>query len=154
MPIDLATALPDLLPKALAWAEKQCTAGLDSGARISGRIAELAETVGVQHPQNIRIIVVTHLPVPDDPELKAAAFQSGLLDPSMVGLTLGYAVFLRRGHEASHRLLSHEFRHVHQYEAAGSIAAFLPQYLQQIVTFGYYDAPYEVDARSHERGRL
>jgi hypothetical protein len=40
---------------------------------------------------------------------------------------------------------------VHQYEAAGSIAAFLPLYLQQIVLYGYERAPFEVDARAHER---
>jgi hypothetical protein len=32
----------------------------------------------------------------------------------------------------------------------GSIAAFLPTYLQQIVDFGYANAPFEVDARRHE----
>jgi hypothetical protein len=39
---------------------------------------------------------------------------------------------------------------VHQYERAGSIAAFLPVYLQQIVELGYNNAPFEIDARSHE----
>jgi hypothetical protein len=68
----------------------------------------------------------------------------------MAGLTLGHAVFVRRGHD-SWRLLSHEFRHVHQYEQAGSIAAFLPVYLQQIVQFGYANCPLEIDARNHER---
>ena len=52
--------------------------------------------------------------------------------------------------DASLRELSHEFRHVYQYEAAGSIAAFLPVYLQQIVAFGYANAPFEADARAHE----
>ena len=68
----------------------------------------------------------------------------------MVGLTLGYGVYVCHGH-GSIRLLSHEFRHVYQYEHAGSIAAFLPAYLQQIVTVGYNNAPLEVDARAHER---
>ena len=68
----------------------------------------------------------------------------------MIGLTLGYAVLICRGHESRPRLLSHEFRHVYQYEAAGSIAAFLPAYLEQIVAFGYFNAPLEADARTHE----
>jgi hypothetical protein len=66
-------------------------------------------------------------------------------------LTLGYSVLVCRGHETT-RLLSHEFRHVHQYESVGSISAFLPLYLQQIVEFGYDDAPFEADARSCESG--
>jgi len=72
-----------------------------------------------------------------------------MLGPDMAGLTLGYGIYVRHGHDTL-RLLSHEFRHVYQYEAAGSIAAFLPGYLQQIVTVGYDDAPLEVDARVHE----
>jgi hypothetical protein len=40
---------------------------------------------------------------------------------------------------------------VHQYEEAGSIAAFLATYLEQIVTFTYAHAPLELDARRHER---
>ena len=67
----------------------------------------------------------------------------------MVGLTLGYSIFIVRGH-MSPRLLSHECRHVYQYETAGSISAFLPVYLQQIATVGYQSAPFEQDARAHE----
>jgi hypothetical protein len=32
----------------------------------------------------------------------------------------------------------------------GSVSAFLLVYLQQIVTYGYQNAPLEVDARDHE----
>jgi hypothetical protein len=87
--------------------------------------------------------------MPQDPSLQAAAVQTGLLGPGMVGLTLGYSVFVCRGHEAR-RLLAHEFRHVFQYEQNGSIAGFLPVYLQQIVALGYRNAPFEVDACAHE----
>lgn len=90
------------------------------------------------------------LPLPGDPELKQAALATGLLGPSMIGLTLGHGIYVCHGH-GNIRLLSHEFRHVHQYEQAGSIAAFLPAYLQQIVDVGYDKAPFEVDARAHER---
>ena len=67
----------------------------------------------------------------------------------MVGLTLGYSIFIVNGH-VNDRLLSHELRHVQQYERAGSIAAFLPTYLSQIVDLGYENAPFEIDARAHE----
>ena len=88
-------------------------------------------------------------PLPADPLLRQAALQTGLLGPDMAGLTLGHGIYIRRGCLTA-LLLSHECRHVHQYEQAGSIAAFLPVYLQQIVRFGYFDAPYEVDGRAHE----
>jgi len=87
--------------------------------------------------------------MPEDPELREAAIQAGLLGPGMVGLTLDHSVFICRGHETK-RLLSHELRHVYQYEQAGSLARFLPGYLQQIVESGYAAAPLEQDARAHE----
>lgn len=41
-------------------------------------------------------------------------------------------------------------QHVWQYEQAGSIASYLPIYLQQVADYGYEDAPLENDARDHE----
>ena len=67
----------------------------------------------------------------------------------MVGLTLGYSIFAVKGY-LSRRLLSHECRHVYQYETYGSIAQFLPVYLDQIIAFGYEGAPLEQDARANE----
>ncbi|MDA0738126.1 MAG: hypothetical protein O2999_08225 [Nitrospirae bacterium] len=109
----------------------------------------LASEVGVQDPSQIRISLVRHLPLPDDAELREASLQTGLLGANMVGLTLGYSVLVCKGH-LTQRLLSHEFRHVYQYECHGSIAGFLPPYLQQIIEFGYASCPLELDARAHE----
>jgi hypothetical protein len=147
---DLAAELPRLLPKAIAWAELEEAAGLRNGSRLNATGVRLAQAVGVRRPELVRVFEARELPFPFDPELKLAATETGLLGPHMAGLTLGYAVFIRTGH-GSARLLSHECRHVYQYESAGSIAAFLPVYLDQIVSFGYEHAPLEVDARAHER---
>jgi hypothetical protein len=110
----------------------------------------LAQQVGVHHPERIRIAAVAHLPLPEHPGLRAAALHTGLLGPDMVGLTLGYAVYVRAGH-ATQRLLSHEFRHVYQYEHAGALPDYLRTYLQQLLQYGYALAPYAVDARLHEQ---
>jgi hypothetical protein len=72
-----------------------------------------------------------------------------LCGPGTVGLTLGYAILILRGHIGS-CLLAHELRHVYQCEAVGSIAAFLPVYLWQIAMVGYEGSPLERDARGHE----
>ena len=109
----------------------------------------LARKVGVQHPNQIRVAIVDDIPRPSHPMLLAAANSAGFLGPDTGGITFGYSVLVRCGQE-SNRLLSHEFRHVFQYEQAGSIAAFLPTYLQQVVELGYMNAPLEIDARSHE----
>lgn len=147
---DLAAELPRLLPKAIAWAELEESAGLRNGSRLNASGVRLAQSVGVRRPELVRVFEALELPFPFDSELRLAANETGLLGPHIAGLTLGYAVFIRTG-RASARLLAHECRHVYQYESAGSIAGFLPLYLSQIVSFGYEQAPFEVDARAHER---
>ncbi|MCG2709472.1 MAG: hypothetical protein L6246_04010 [Thermodesulfovibrionales bacterium] len=149
MNIDLRTALPVLLPSAIMWAEARASGVTQSGNQLNENEVSIARTVGVMRPELIRIALVDRLPLPEDPQLRAAALQTGLLGPSMVGLTLGYSVFICHGHD-SIRLLSHEFRHVYQYERFGSIAGFLPVYLQQIVEVGYANASFEIDAMAHE----
>ena len=147
--LDLAAVLPVLLPTAIAWAEEKSSEIAATGEPLSESETRLARAVGVADPQRVRVAIVPILPLPDNPELRAAALQTGLLGPGMIGLTLGYGIYLCDGH-VSNRLLSHECRHVHQYEQAGSIKNFLPQYLQQIATFRYENAPHEIDAREHE----
>lgn len=149
MNFDLHSALPSLIPKAIAWAEQQAGEALRTGRGLDTRELSIANQVGVAHPELIRISMVKQLPLPNDLQLQQAALATGLLGTSMAGLTLGYAIFICETHNTI-RLLSHECRHVYQYEQSGSIAAFLPIYLQQIVNFGYMNAPFEIDARNHE----
>jgi hypothetical protein len=148
--VDLRTALPQLLPLAIAWAETQSQHVAHVGQNLSPLGLSLARAVGVVQPERIRVKLVDRLPLPEDPTLRQAAVQTGLLGPQMVGLTLDHSVFIVQGHDTP-RLLSHEFRHVYQYEVLGSINSFLPVYLEQIVSFGYENAPLEQDARMHER---
>lgn len=145
----LKAAFPVLLPLAIEWAESAATDVANSGKPLSETEQAIARRVGVQRPHLIRIAIVDEMPRPSHPMLQTAASAAGFLGPGTAGLTLGHSVLVRRGHESA-RLFSHEFRHVFQYEQAGSIADFLPVYLRQILEAGYFDAPFEIDARNHE----
>ena len=147
--MNLQLLLPSLIPRAISWAESVAVDVASRGAALDSSRLSDAMTVGVQRPERIRVSMVERLPLPSDAELRMAALQTGLLGPSMVGLTLGYSILICRGH-MTRRLLSHECRHVFQYEQAGSIAAFLPLYLNSIVQVGYQNCPFEKDARDHE----
>lgn len=148
--MDLRRELPKLLPGAIAWAEARAKEASEVGAPLTAQEQNVARAVGVRRPELVRVeIVGERLPMPDDPVLQAAATQAGLLGPGMVGLTLGHAIFICRGHQ-TRRVLAHELRHVHQYEQYGSIVAFLPVYLIQVLEVGYEDAALERDARAHE----
>jgi hypothetical protein len=148
--MDLRAELPKLLPSAIAWAEGRAKKATEVGTPLTPDEQSIARSVGVVKPELVRIeIVGDRLPMPDDPVLQAAAIQAGLLGPGMVGLTLGHSIFICHGHK-TRRLVSHELRHVYQYEQRGSIAAFLPVYLSQVLTVGYENAGFERDARTHE----
>ncbi|HET7401384.1 MAG TPA: hypothetical protein VFJ62_06365 [Usitatibacter sp.] len=147
-----APALPMMVvPKAIQWAEGQSATVLAHGRALTPAQVALARSVGVGHAESVRIMVVDQFPLPDDELVRAAALRIGLAKPTIAGLTLGHAVMVRRGFENDARLLSHELRHVAQYEAAGGIPAFLAQHLRELDRYGYEDSPFEVDARAHER---
>jgi len=145
----LLSLLPVLLPSAISWVKEQSTLILQTGTPLTDAEVRLAQVVGVSFPEKVRISIVPEIPLPDDPTLREVAVQTDLLGPNTAGITFGYGIYICDGH-LSNRLISHECRHVYQYETAGSIDAFLPIYLHQIATIGYEDAPYEVDARNNE----
>ena len=109
----------------------------------------IASRVGVHFPESIKLIEVSEIPFPTDPLLVGLCKQYDFIGDKSIGLTLGYAVYIRKNY-LSTRLLSHEFRHVYQYEQAGSVHGFLQEYVNQLMELGYNDAPYELDARKHE----
>jgi hypothetical protein len=150
MEFDLLVALPELLPSAIAWAELQSRRVTEEGDPLGESDQSMAGEVDVRRPELIRVMLVDRIPMPDNSFLKRAAIETDLLGPHTAGLTLGHSILIVK--EAMNlRILSHECRHVYQYERYGSIRAFLPIYLRQIATVGYADAPLELDARAHER---
>jgi hypothetical protein len=109
----------------------------------------IARKVGVTHSDQIRLITVRDLPFPKLPGLRRLAGRHGMSRDGGRGLTLGHGIFIKEGCY-SVRLLSHECRHVYQYEQAGSIGKLLTRYLEEVLEHGYSNAPLEHDARNHE----
>lgn len=139
----------EIINLAVKWVEQQQTLIAESGIALTQHQIAIAAHVGVQHPARIRLLQVDSIPQPVDPLLQRVAAELHFLGSGTIGLTLGYGVYLRKGY-VTDRLLSHEFRHVQQYEVAGSVENFITAYLQEIFQYGYRNSPYEVDARAHE----
>jgi hypothetical protein len=133
----------------IAWAEAQSERILSEGRPIKGTPLAIAAKVGIKHVERIRLLRVDQMPIPPTIAIKALMTRAGVSGPGLAGMTFGYGVCGTLGFTTA-AILAHEFRHVQQYEAAGSIAAFLQEYIRQIIEFGYANAPYEVDARAHE----
>ena len=142
-------AYRELLPLALSWLLSVEEATLTHGRELSPAELQDAQAVGVQHPEKIRILNVDTIVQPEDPLLLQAMTEIGMPHEGVAGRATGYGVEVVDGVE-SRSLLRHEFRHVYQFEQAGSMANFVESYVRSVLSVGYQNSEFERDARSFE----
>jgi hypothetical protein len=135
-----------LLPFAAEWAEQQEARILASGVGLSPSQLSDARQVGVVHPERVRLLVATSIPMPEHPALRAAGEATGLISPFTAGLALRYGIYVRSDFVSDRYLVAHELVHTAQYERCGSFDTFLRQYLHQCLSIGYPEAPMEQEA--------
>ncbi|MDA0657518.1 MAG: hypothetical protein O2931_01330 [Planctomycetota bacterium] len=135
-----------LLPLACAWAEAQERVILSDGVALTPAQTADATTIGVAHPEKVRLLSVVGVPIPEHPALRAAAEATQLVSPHTGGLTLRYGIFIRADCWGDRRLVFHELVHTLQYERLGGFQQFLQQYLYECITIGYPAAPMEQEA--------
>lgn len=63
--------------------------------------------------------------------------------------SLWNTIYLREEHMNDERLIRHERCHINQIEREGRLR-FAIKYMFYLVTKGYYDNPYEIEARNAE----
>lgn len=139
----------ELLAAATDWVKQQQKQITIRGRSLTVAEQHIAKHVGVASTDRVYLYEVVTIERPNQPELAALCEQYSFLTEDTIGLTLGYGIYIKQGY-LTKRLLSHELRHVYQYEQAGSAEAFLSRYIGEIMQFGYFDSPYEIDARAHE----
>lgn len=135
-----------IMPLACEWAAEQELSICRGGLSLTEELLAIAQKVGVQCPDKIRIAVVNAVPVPAHPLLQAACASTGLITSNTIGLTLRYGIFIRQDESRCKRLFAHEFAHVAQYERLGGVQQFLTQYLAEVLNYGYPRAPMEQEA--------
>ncbi len=141
----LLKALPIILPHAATWARYQNLLCWENGRRLSEVEKKVAASVGVKHPEMISLLMVDEIPAPKG-ILGIAARLAGMNFAAMWAITFSYGIIMRQGFPNHEEVFAHECRHVFQYENLG-LDSFLKEYLTEILTYGYEDAPLEIDAR-------
>ena len=133
------------IPKAVQWVTKMEQACMKFGQQLSPQGARDAQAVGVQQIGLVRVMVLSEIPLPSDPELRQFVLQSGLSDS--IGIAAGHGIVLTDRHGDRH-LIAHELGHVVQYERFGSIERFLMAYVPEVVFPPYYpNGPMEREAK-------
>lgn len=146
---DLESLSTIILPRVIGWIQELSHRVMAEGISLNEQQKLVAASVGVTEVDRIKIFFFDSIQYPDDNLLKEAILENNFLGPDMIGLTVGHGILIKKN-QLTNRLLSHECRHVHQYERYGSIDNFLSEYVKQIVNYGYLYSPLEVEARSYE----
>jgi len=130
----------------LKWIEMlQKNVFLD-GKPLHNDLIPIAKQAGIQNIENVRVLHVDSIFLPELESIIILQKLNGLLSSQVAGLTLGYAILLRKS--SSNSVLIHELRHVAQFELFESFHDFIYFYIKEIEKFGYGHGPLEKDAIS------
>src|SRR3954469_11306016 len=110
-----------LLNHACEWTVAQEEFALEHGIPLTGRGLDDARLAGVQDCDRVRVLVVDRIPLPDFPDLAAAAKSSGIITHDTKCVGFGYAVIIRADAWGDRELLVHNLVHVAQCERSGGL---------------------------------
>lgn len=144
-------AWPLALPAVTAWALLHQRRILRRGQPLSSRQLGLARELGLQRAERVRLMVVPVMPFPGAVSLHRLGMRRLHFALDVRAMTLGHGIYCV-GQPPSFKLLAHELWHVRQVERAGSLRAFLAEYLSQVARHGYWNAPLEAEAREAASG--
>ena len=88
--------LPALFPHVVDWISYLEKQAQESGRALTPIEFNLAQHLGVAHPEEVRILSVSEIPLPSHPRVKQLARRVGLLNADTGGLTAGYGVISPR----------------------------------------------------------
>lgn len=143
--------MAEIMPAVSVWAEENRSLALTHGRTLNTDEIAFASKIGITCPNLVRVLVVTQMPAPPK---GLEQLSKELLDvQKAAGLTLGYGILVAEGHETP-RLIRHELGHVLQVERIGDMLKFLALYLEQVLHYGYRNAPFEVEAVNYESNGL
>lgn len=139
-----------LLKPLVSWFAYHQTVALNTGIKLRNSESQLAELIGCQDPNIVRLVYCNEMPVVKSKALKDAFSQYDFNIGDASGLCLGYGIFIHKSKKGDGRILAHELTHTMQFERFGGIAGFLNEYISQFLKFGYDRMPLEKEARSNE----
>jgi hypothetical protein len=149
-PPAIATRVDSLQPGAVAFVEDSDRAIAQQGRALTMDETVLARSVGVAHPEDVRVLVAAAFIAPRDSAFAVEARKLGIGDASEGARTTGHGIQIKPRYAASRWILAHELTHVGQCERLGT-AGFVHEYLTELLLLGYARAPLESAAHANER---
>jgi len=119
------------------------------GTALSDEHAAIAEQLGIEAVERIRVLVVDELPRPMHyPLLYEEGVSKRLWGPGIEdrAQVFGYGIAVTAAALSDPGTMAQELMHIKQIERFGSLGAFVAEYLRQIEEHGYLEAPLEREA--------
>ncbi|MGF1694368.1 hypothetical protein L4C54_01695 [Vibrio lamellibrachiae] len=132
-------------PLSIKYVKKNEEIALSQGEPLREQYLEIANKIGIKHPEKVRVYYADSLPLPENESLLFQMQRLGLDSPHFTGTTFGYGIWIANRAKGDKLLLSHELIHVKQVEEMG-LEAFTKTYLLQLSIFGYAESPIELEA--------
>ena len=139
-----------LAPRAIEWYQSVEQQLLPLGRSLTKKELQIAESLGVGRPEEIRIVVLAEFPMPSDPDLLQEAKRLGFDSDHLIGRTNGNVILLKPSASSDESVVAHELVHVRQIRRLG-IKAFIRRYILELEAVGYRRAPLELEAYSTQR---
>jgi len=136
-----------LTPLTLDWFKEVELRFLKKGRLLTEKEISMAKSVGVKHPENVRVIILTDFPSPQNKTLRTETKGYGLGNSAEGGRTMGYVIMLKARFKDDRWTLAHELAHVAQQEKMG-VKAFVRRFIAEHELMGNRRAPLELDANA------
>jgi hypothetical protein len=114
---------------ACEWAKTQEAYILQHGVPLG--VDQLADAgrAGVKNANQVRVLVVDRIALPEDKELADAARRGQIITESSRAVTIGHGIVVRADSWQNRELLLHQLVHVAQCERSGGLEPFVSEYL-------------------------
>ena len=136
-----------LMDEVLVFARKSESYALVHGRKLTVNELKYAKSIGVKHPEKVRVIVTSDFPVPTNKEVLKGFKELGFDSMFVAGITYRYGIYIKSSWLVSKEyVLAHELIHVRQVEETGNWKKYTRQYLIQAFSYEYFEMPYEHEA--------
>ena len=149
--VEVTQKVDNLMDEVYKFAHKSELYAQQHGRKLTPNEVNYAKSLGIKHPEKIRVFMTKELPVPENKEVLKGFKELGYDSAFVAGVTYGYGIFIKpswlpKWLYDTDAILAHELVHVRQVEEAQNYKVFLRRYLIQAFSYEYFAMPYENEA--------
>jgi len=145
--VQITEKVDKLIDEVLVFALKSEAYALEHGRKLTVSETKYAKSIGVKHPEKVRVMISSDFPVPTNKEVLKGFKELGFDSMLVAGVTYRYGIYIKSSWLVSKEyVLAHELIHVRQVEKTNNWKKYLRQYLIQAFSYEYFEMPYEHEA--------